>query len=180
MVVLLAAVVVVNLVKKGTTGRFLAAMRGSETGAAGIGINLTRQRITVFALAGAIAGLGGTVFTIQQQVGNAQQWNYELSVAFVVIVVTTGVRTVEGAIQGGIGFVVTQQLLTYLPGRAGGSSLVFVGFAFGALTYAAHPEGILEYQKARSTLRFQKRIFERGGRAPVPPAPVVPARVSGP
>jgi len=101
------------------------------------------------------------VFTIQQQVGNAQQWSYELSVAFVVIVVTSGVNTVEGAIQGGIGFVVSQQLLTYLPERFGGSSLVFVGFAFGALTYAAHPEGVIEYQKARSTLWWQKRIFEQ-------------------
>ena len=163
MVALCVCVVVVNLVRKGTTGRVLAAMRGSETGAAGIGIDLTRQRITVFALAGIIAGIGGTVFTIQQQVGNAQEWNYELSVAFVVIVVTTGVSTVEGAIQGGMGFVVSQQVLTYLPGRFGGSSLVFVGFAFGALTYAAHPEGVLEYQKARSTLKWQKRIFERRG-----------------
>ncbi|HVA44154.1 MAG TPA: ABC transporter permease [Acidimicrobiales bacterium] len=160
MVVLVIGVVVVNLVRKGTTGRFLAAMRGSEAGAAGIGINLTRQRLTVFALSGALAGIGGTVFTIQQQVGNAQQWSYELSVAFVVIVVTSGVNTVEGAIQGGIGFVVSQQLLTYLPARFGGSSLVFVGFAFGALTYAAHPEGVVEYQKARSTLWWQKRIFE--------------------
>lgn len=161
--VLAAVVVVVNLVKKGTTGRFLAALRGSEVGAAGIGINPTRQRVVVFALAGAVAGVGGTVFTIQQQVGNAQQWSYELSVAFVVIVVTTGVRTVEGAIQGGMGFVIVQQLLTYLPGRFGGSSLVFVGFAVGALTYAAHPEGILEFQKARSTMRFQRLIFERNG-----------------
>ena len=170
MVALCICVVVVNLVRKGTTGRFLAAMRGSEVAAAGMGINPTRQRITMFALAGVIAGIGGTVFTIQQQVGNAQQWNYELSVAFVVIVVTTGVSTVEGAIQGGMGFVVSQQILTYLPGRFGGSSLVFVGFAFGALTYAAHPEGVLEYQKARSTLKWQKRIFERRG----PPSPLLP------
>ena len=172
-IVLTGCVLVVNLVKKGTTGRFLAAMRGSETAAAGIGINLTWERITVFALAGAIAGIGGTVFTIQQQVGNAQQWGYSLSVAFVVIVVTTGVNTVEGAIQGGMGFVISQQLLTYLPGRFGGSSLVFVGFAFGALTYASHPEGVLEYQKARSTMKWQKRFFEKGAanpEAPVPPA----------
>ncbi|MHB1854377.1 MAG: ABC transporter permease subunit [Acidimicrobiales bacterium] len=162
LVVLALCVLVVNLVRQGTVGRFLAAMRGSEAGAAGIGINLTRQRLTIFALSGALAGLGGTVFTIQQQVGNAQQWSYELSVAFVVIVVTSGVSTVEGAIQGGIGFVVSQQLLTYLPGRFGGSSLVFVGFAFGALTYAAHPEGVVEYQKARATLRWQQRIFEHG------------------
>ena len=179
MAVLVFSVVVVNLVRKGSTGRFLAAMRGSETGAAGIGIHLSRERITVFALAGVIAGIGGTVFTIQQQVANAEQWNYELSVAFVVIVVTTGVSTVEGAIQGGMGFVVSQQLLTYLPGRFGGSSLVFVGFAFGALTYAAHPEGVLEYQKARSTLKWQKRIFERRGPPLSPPTETVPVLADG-
>ena len=76
--------------------------------------------------------------------------------AFVVIVVTTGVSTVEGAIQAGMGFVVIQQLLTYLPARFGGNSLVIVLFAFGALTYAAHPEGILEFQKRRWTLRFER------------------------
>ncbi len=45
-----------------------------------------------------------------------------------------------------------------------------VFFAFGALTYAAHPEGILEYQKRRWTLRFERLIFHTdpasGGRIP--------------
>ena len=43
---------------------------GSEMAAAGLGINLTWQRIVVFALAGAIAGFGGVVVTIQQQVAS--------------------------------------------------------------------------------------------------------------
>ena len=34
-----------------------------------------------------------------------------------------------------------------------------VFFAFGALTYPAHPEGILEFQKRRWTLRFERMIF---------------------
>jgi hypothetical protein len=68
-------------------------------------------------------------------------WNYDYSLIFVVLVVTTGVSTVEGAIQAGIGFFVVTQLLTYLPSRFGGSSLVIVLFAFGALQYARHPEG---------------------------------------
>ena len=98
----------------------------------------------------------------------------ELGLAFVVIVVTTGVSTVEGAIQGGMGFVVIQQLLTYLPARFGGNSLTFVLFAFGALTYAAHPEGILEFQKRRWTLRFERLLFsdrsvQPGHRLPGPP-----------
>jgi hypothetical protein len=34
-------------------------------------------------------------------------------------------------------------------------------FAFGALTYASHPEGVLEYQKRRSTARFERLFFAR-------------------
>ena len=158
--VLAACVGIVLQVRKGTVGRNLAAMRGSETAAAGLGINLTWQRIVVFALAGAIAGIGGVLVTIQQQVANSAQWNYSFSLVFIVLVVTTGVSTVEGAIQAGIGFFfVTDQLLTYLPARVGGGSLVIVLFAFGSLQYAKHPEGILEFQKRRSNQRFEKRFF---------------------
>jgi branched-subunit amino acid ABC-type transport system permease component len=155
-------IVVVLQVRKGTVGRNLAAMRGSETGAAGLGINLTWQRITVFALGGAMAGLGGVLVTIQAQVGTSAVWGYSFSLVFVVLVVTTGVATVEGAIQAGIGFVVTEQILTYLPARLGGNSLTIVLFAFGALQFAKHPEGVLEYQKRKGTLRFE-RLFFGGG-----------------
>ncbi len=57
--VLVVAVIIVQLVRKGTVGRNLAAMRGSETATAGLGVNPTWQRIMVFALSGAIAGVGG-------------------------------------------------------------------------------------------------------------------------
>jgi branched-chain amino acid transport system permease protein len=168
MIVLLICVIGVTLVRNGTTGRYLAAMRGSETAAAGIGINLTWQRILIFALSGVVAGIGGTILTIQQQSVNAEQFNYQLSLAFVVIVVTTGVSSIEGAIQAGMGYVIIQQLLTYLPSRYGGGGLTFVLFAFGALTYAAHPEGILEFQKRRWTMRFERLIFHNGS-SPDPP-----------
>jgi hypothetical protein len=41
-------------------------------------------------------------------------------------------------------------------------------FAFGALTYAQHPEGVLEYQKRRSTLRFERLFFSREAEAEEP------------
>jgi branched-subunit amino acid ABC-type transport system permease component len=160
-VALSLAVTVVLLVRKGTVGRNLAAMRGSETAAAGLGINLTKQRVVVFALAGAIAGFGGVLVTIQQQQASAIDWNYNYSLIFIVLVVTTGVATVEGAIQAGIGFYVVTQLLTYLPGRLGGNSLVIVLFAFGALQFARHPEGVLEFQKRRSTQWLERHLFDR-------------------
>jgi ABC-type branched-subunit amino acid transport system permease subunit len=161
--VLAICVVLVLQVRKGSVGRNLAAMRGSETAAAGLGINLTWQRITVFALSGAIAGIGGVIYTIQQQVADPNQYSYSFSLVFVVLVVTTGVGTVEGAIQAGIGFVVTEQILTLLPSRVGGAQLTIVLFCFGALQYAKHPEGILEFQKRKGTLRFE-RLFFGGGK----------------
>jgi branched-subunit amino acid ABC-type transport system permease component len=157
--VLAVCVLVVMQVRKGTIGRNLVAMRGSEMAAAGLGINLTWQRIVVFALAGAMAGLGGVLVSIQGQVASPEAWNYNYSLIFVVLVVTTGVSTVEGAINAGIGFYVIEQVLTYLPGRFGGSSLVIVLFAFGSLQYARHPEGVLEFQKRRGTQGWERRLF---------------------
>ena len=57
--VLVVAVVIVLLVRKGTVGRNLAAMRGSETATAGLGINPTWQRIVVFACPGRSRGWAG-------------------------------------------------------------------------------------------------------------------------
>jgi branched-chain amino acid transport system permease protein len=160
--VLIVAVIVVLMVRKGTVGRNLAAMRGSETATAGLGVNPSWQRIMVFALSGAIAGVGGLLHSMVPQVVSPTDWNAEISLVLVVLVVTTSVTTVEGAIQAGIGFFVTEQILTtVLPARIGASSLTVVLFAFGALTYAAHPEGVLEYQKRKSTLRFEKLFFPK-------------------
>ena len=173
--VLVVCVIAVLLIRKGTIGQYLSAMRGSETAAAGLGINLTWQRVMIFAISGAMAGIGGTLLVVQQQTINNEAFSYEFGLAFVVIVVTTGVSTVEGAIQGGMGFVVVQQLLSYLPARLGGNSLVLVLFAFGALQYANHPEGILEFQKRKWTLRFERLLFK----PKEPEAPMAAGRISG-
>ncbi len=50
-----------------------------------------------------MAGIGGTLLVVQQQTINNTTFSYIFSLVFVVIVVTTGVSTVEGAIQGGMG-----------------------------------------------------------------------------
>jgi branched-chain amino acid transport system permease protein len=179
MAVLIVAVVIVLQVRKGTVGRNLAAMRGSETATAGLGVNPTWQRIVVFALSGAIAGIGGVLYSLQQQHVSPVDWNTTFSLVLVVLVVTTSVNTVEGAIQAGIGLFVIEQLLTYLPSRFGGPSLTIVLFAFGALTYAQHPEGVLEYQKRRSTMRFERLFFAAEAQAEERKTRAVSAGASG-
>lgn len=146
-VVVVLTVLVVRLLQKGTSGQYLSAMRGSEVAASSLGIHLTWQRVSIFAVSGAVAGIGGTLLALNTQTANPNQFNYQLSLVFVVIVVTAGVSRVEGAIQGAMGFVVIEQLLTYAPPRFQGITIVL--FGAGALTYAAHPEGIVEYGKTR-------------------------------
>jgi branched-chain amino acid transport system permease protein len=172
LVILVICVGIVALVQRGTTGRYLAAVRGSEPGATSLGISLLRSRVTVFALSAGIAGVGGTMFGSLYHSVSASSFSYVYSLAFVVVVVTTGARRIEGALQAGMAFAIITLLLTYAPQRFGGITPVL--FAFGAMTYAAHQEGIVEYQKRKWLNRVSKLLAaydaRRGRTGPSVPA----------
>ncbi len=156
LVVLVACMGLVLLVQRGTTGQYLGALRGSPVGAASIGISRNRSRVTVFTLSAGVAGLGGALYGSVQGPISPNDFQYVVSLAFVVVVVTTGVRTVEGAVQAGMAYAVLAQVLSYVPSRF--QSLEFVLFAFGALTYAAHPEGVVEYQRSQWMRRVNRLL----------------------
>lgn len=166
----------VILVRKGTTGMQFAAIRGSEIAAPSIGINPTAARIKLFALSAGIAGLGGALFAVYlgSQFGvlneSNERFNVFFGVVLVVVVVTLGSRTVDGAVNAGLAFVLFPLLLEEL---ALPVELSIIGFAFGAITYARHPEGIVEFQKLRSiraqvhhrAVAARARALEAAGRA---------------
>lgn len=167
LVVLLLATTVVRLVRRGTTGRYLAAMRGSELGAASVGIDLNRLKIVVFALSAGIAGVGGALYGSALENVSAPDFSTFFSLVLVLVVMTTGVSTVEGAIQAGMAYEIITQILGYLPSRW--VYLLQVLFGAGAITYTLHPEGMVEFQRRRFIERFE-RLRERVGGSP-PPAP---------
>ncbi len=139
------------MIRKGSTGRFFAALRGSETAAASIGINATRQRIVLFALSSGIAGLGGGLIAMDtRQIDPVTSFPALLGVAWVVLVVSLGSRTVDGAVNAAIGFVVFNWLLSdplQLP-----ATYALILFGLSAFTYARHPEGIVELQTRKAIL----------------------------
>lgn len=146
----------VIFVRGGSTGRYFAALRGSETAAASIGINGTRQRILLFALSAGIAGLAGGIFAMNSGEVRFDTLEYQalFGAAWVVLVVTLGSRTVDGALSAALGFVIFQFLLTDYFGMEAGIALI--GFGFGAITYARHPEGIVEFRTRVSILATRK------------------------
>ncbi|MGH9025560.1 MAG: branched-chain amino acid ABC transporter permease, partial [Acidimicrobiia bacterium] len=154
--------ILVILVRNGATGRFLAAMRGSETAAASIGINATKQRIIVFAFSAGVAGIGGGLYGMLVGKATVQDFPTLLGVAWVVLVLTLGVRTIDGAVNAGMAFVLSAWLLTdalNLP-----FEIFFILFGYGAITYARHPEGVVDFQTRRS-IEGQVRAREVNERA---------------
>ena len=96
-------------IREGTTGRVLAALGGSEPAAASIGISSTRARITALALAAGIAAIGGGMLAMFEGAVNYNpDFVYFQGLFWVVLVVSLGSRTVEGAIQAAIGFAAFQ------------------------------------------------------------------------
>ena len=85
----------------------------------------------------------------------------QLGLFWLVIVVVLGARTVEGAAQAGVAFIIFPVLVLerwlHLDG-----AWRFVLFGFAAITFARHPEGLLEHGKRRSQILMQ-RIFAGGG-----------------
>jgi branched-chain amino acid transport system permease protein len=189
-IVLVIVSVVVIQVRSGTTGRFLSAVRGSEVAAASVGISPIRARIVAFALSAGIAGVGGALLASYEGHANKIDYNATLGLFWVVIVVTLGPRTVEGAIQAAIGFVLlpARVLTDWLPWLINHvqpflhvnslpNAVQFIFFGLGAVTYARHPEGVLEASKLKSLAAVQRWIDRFKSRGSKPE--VVAAGASG-
>jgi ABC-type branched-subunit amino acid transport system permease subunit len=145
----------VILIRKGTVGRYLGALRGSETAAASIGVNATSLRIIMFSLAAGVAGLGGGLIGMSQgRVEPIATFPALFGVVWVVLVVTLGARTIDGAFNAALGLIVTQWLLESLGFP---TSIAIIGFGLGAITYARHPEGIVQFQTRRNILAQRRQ-----------------------
>jgi len=142
--------ILVILIRKGTTGRAMAALRGSDPAAASIGINARALRMTLFAFSAGVAGLGGGLLTLHSQNATPRETISFLGIVWVVLVVTLGARTVDGAVNAALGFVIFSTFL--LPELGFRPEFAIMLFGLGAITYARHPEGIVEFQTRKSIL----------------------------
>jgi ABC-type branched-subunit amino acid transport system permease subunit len=163
---------IVVRIRRGTTGQVLAALRGSEVAAAAIGINPVRAKVTAFTVSAAIAGVGGALFAAAQ---NAPVTDKDFpaiyGLVWVLLVCSLGSRTVDGAVNAGLSFILLPLILEDVVHLD--SALVlplqFALFGFGAISFAKHQEGIVEFQKRMSIEKFNARIVRWRGPAAASP-----------
>jgi branched-chain amino acid transport system permease protein len=179
LVVFVLASFAVIRIREGTVGRTLRALRGSEVAAQSIGISPARARITAFAVSAFIAGLGGAMLSMHQEnVNYGTNFAPFAALFWLVLVVSLGARTVEGAANAGAAFSLFDPVVlqgTFIgwllrsPDRIPSIFPIspkwrFVLFGLGAIQYARHPEGAVEYGKRRAHARIEALLARRRSR----------------
>jgi branched-subunit amino acid ABC-type transport system permease component len=167
-VVLVVAAFAVTRLASGTFGHTLQALRGSEIGARSVGISPGRARGQAFAIAGFLAGLGGALLAMHQEnVNYGTNFSPFAALFWLVLVVTVGISSVEGAVVAAMTFSLLDAVL--LQGAVVGWVLRsadripdlfplpakwrFILAGLGAIQFARHPEGILQHRRHRQAAR---------------------------
>ena len=100
-VMAMLAVVVVSNVRRGRSGRRLIAVRTNERAAASLGIDVMVAKLFAFALAAAIAALGGILLAFRLSSISYQSFDNFTSVTYVGLTLVGGVGHLLGAFVGG-------------------------------------------------------------------------------
>lgn len=186
--VLVLAVLVANL-RRSASGRRMIAVRGNERAAAGLGINIVTTKLWAFAIAAAIAGLGGALAVYSTPVGLFTGFSVQDNISAIAYSIVGGVGGAVGAMNAstfqpaGIGNAALSSLLGIGP-----VTMALIGGVLLVVTIITSPDGIAmaQAQAIRSIRRRlptrrahprdrQQEYFERGGEVP---QRVKPARLA--
>jgi ABC-type branched-subunit amino acid transport system permease subunit len=162
-VAFLVLAVVVVLVKRGTLGRVYAALRGNPISSESLGLNVAALRTAVFAVGAAIAGLGGVLLGINElQLGSADV-GLAVGLVWLAVVVTFGVRGVQGAFLAGLAYALFPAIFSELSAATWLHYLPTVLFGLGAVGLAKEPRGFLAplEDKLRARVAQWRRPVER-------------------
>ncbi len=108
LVAVLACAYVAWRIKTTRVGRALEAIRENEIAARATGIDATRYKIIAFVLAGAYAGLAGSLLAHMTKFISPDSYSFDQSVVFLVMLIVGGSASISGAILGAV-------LLWFLP-----------------------------------------------------------------
>lgn len=137
-----------NLVRS-KTGRALVALRNDERVAATFGVNVTAYKLIAFALSGLIAGFAGALFAHWIGVVSTLDFEFEVALVWVLMVVVGGLGSRAGVVIGSAFFAIFPLLLpsSTIPLPLVGLTMVqvltpFIGALLLLLTLIGFPGGI--------------------------------------
>lgn len=150
-----------------TSGRFgdaLIAIRDDEPRLRFTGYNPTAYKTVVFAVAGALAGISGALYTVQSGIVSPQYMAVPFSIEMVIWVAVGGRGTLIGAVFGAV-------LINYaksLVSEALPETWLFIQGALFLLVVTALPDGLVGWWRQGGPSRLQAMVGWP------PPAPTYP------
>jgi branched-chain amino acid transport system permease protein len=126
------------------SGRALLTMRGSESAAQAMGINLLKYKSIAFGLATMFAALGGVLYVHFVRFSYPDSWTLTLSLQIVAVIVIGGMRTMSGPVIGSfVVFGVPELILKRLPiiGEIDGLAFIFTGLLI-IVIILFYPQGL--------------------------------------
>jgi branched-chain amino acid transport system permease protein len=155
--------IAVTWLRRGRLGRRLIALRDSEAATACLGISLIETKMIVFAIAGAIAGIGGGMLAIGQRFVATEQFPMIAGLAIILSLTVWGIGTASGPIVAGLSAAI---LATISHDWASGSftrALELAGPGLAALVLVNHPRGQLPDITARTRSAPWATVARIGG-----------------
>jgi ABC-type branched-subunit amino acid transport system ATPase component/ABC-type branched-subunit amino acid transport system permease subunit len=169
---------VIHFLMRSSTGRAMLAVRSSEIAAEASGIRANWTKVIIFAIAAAVAGLGGVMLSLFSLNASNSTAPPIAGLLWLVLAVVAGIRRPGAALVAGLAVAAGSALSNYLGTSLHGadtealfgSTYFFPMLAgYGAITLARSPDGILALvgnltQKRRlSTLDRRARIASAEG-----------------
>jgi ABC-type branched-subunit amino acid transport system permease subunit len=173
-VVCLVGLLVARL-RNAPAGRMFIAVRANERAAAAAGINVARTKLLAFGLSAFIAGLGGALFTYQQQTISPPSFAVFTSLSLLAVTYVAGVGRIAGAVVAGILMSSTGLMVTALDKEfsVGKYQAVVAGIAL-TLTAIKQPNGVAASPPPPLVKLWAWATARRRRPAPAPPMRAVP------
>lgn len=128
------ASVLVLAIRRSIFGRRLVALNDSHAAYATLGLNANWTKVAVFAVSAALAGVGGCLYAGQQGGISGNDVQFFSSATLLLLVVIVGIRTVSGALAGGLAAAWLPVAQVHLPtafagltGLVAGVGIVLIG-----------------------------------------------------
>ena len=141
-------------VVRGRFGDVLIAIRDDEPRLRFAGYNPTLFKTLVFGMAGALAGIGGALFTVQSGSASPQYMEVPMSIDMVIWVAVGGRGTLIGAIFGAVVINFAKSLVS----EAMPQSWLFIQGGLFILVVTALPEGVIGWLRGEGPGNWLNRL----------------------
>ncbi|MEI2777337.1 MAG: branched-chain amino acid ABC transporter permease [Tetrasphaera sp.] len=119
-VTMLSVIAARNIFRTGL-GRSFMAVRDQDIAAEAIGVNLTRAKLTAFAVSSGFVGLAGALTAHYTETVTWEAFTLNVSITYLAMIIVGGLGSIAGAVFGAVFMSLLPVLIRTIAGRAEGS-----------------------------------------------------------